>query len=147
MAAPISPFLRDLLDFPGSDVMFALDVPGVGVPEFISPVDPFLCTGGPGTQQQPRLLTRGGRQGERGAREGRSRRVSIDTLSGLILAQEVGWNPPCDVREDPGHICIELELPGMKKEDIELHFSGNVLEIRGKKPTKSVGGKFRLLVF
>lgn len=116
----ISPFIRDLLDLPGGDVLFDVtwDVPTTGMPTLVSG-EPFLSTLGvpPSTQQQPRGIRR---------KEEREEKST--------------WRPAVDVMEEHDHIVIFVELPGMKKDDINLNFSVDVLEIRGKKSIPS-GGK------
>ena len=41
--------------------------------------------------------------------------------------------PPVNVHEDADSLSLEAELPGMKREDIEIEFENNVLTIRGEK--------------
>ncbi len=43
------------------------------------------------------------------------------------------WLPAVDLREEPNHFVIDVELPGMKKEDIEIHLENNVLTILGER--------------
>jgi HSP20 family protein len=41
--------------------------------------------------------------------------------------------PPLDVYEEGGAVVVKVELPGMKKEEIDIHVSGSELTISGKK--------------
>jgi HSP20 family protein len=41
--------------------------------------------------------------------------------------------PPVDVYEEGGSVVVKAELPGMKKEEIEVHLSGTELTISGEK--------------
>jgi HSP20 family protein len=41
------------------------------------------------------------------------------------------WSPAVNVREDENNFYIEAELPGMKKEDIDLEIEQNSLCIKG----------------
>jgi HSP20 family protein len=41
--------------------------------------------------------------------------------------------PPVDVYEEGGAIVVKAELPGMKREEIELHVTGDVVTISGRK--------------
>lgn len=41
--------------------------------------------------------------------------------------------PPLDVYEEGGSVVVKAELPGMKKDEIEIHVSGDELTISGKK--------------
>ncbi len=52
----------------------------------------------------------------------------------LRLTDKAGLRvPPVDVYEDGGSLVVKTELPGMKKEEIEVRISGNALTISGKK--------------
>ena len=46
------------------------------------------------------------------------------------------WNPAVDIFDKGGEVVIHAELPGIKKEDIDVHVENNVLAIRGKKERK-----------
>jgi HSP20 family protein len=41
--------------------------------------------------------------------------------------------PPLDVYEEGGSLVVKAELPGMNKEEIEVHVSGSELTIAGRK--------------
>ena len=43
------------------------------------------------------------------------------------------WSPPLEVAEDEDKITVRLELPGVKKDDVEVSLSDNTLTIRGEK--------------
>ena len=42
-----------------------------------------------------------------------------------------GWTPSLDVYEDKDNIIVKAELPGMKKEDIDLSLTGETLTLSG----------------
>jgi HSP20 family protein len=44
-----------------------------------------------------------------------------------------GWVPPVDVQEDSKEIVLEVELPGVRPEDVEVTAENGVLTIRGEK--------------
>jgi HSP20 family protein len=44
-----------------------------------------------------------------------------------------GWTPAVDVYEDKDEITVRAELPGMKKEDIEVTVVGDTLTISGER--------------
>jgi HSP20 family protein len=46
------------------------------------------------------------------------------------------WSPAVDIYDKGNDVVIHAELPGMKKEDIDVHVENNVLTIRGKKERK-----------
>lgn len=41
--------------------------------------------------------------------------------------------PSLDVYEDKDHVVVKAEIPGMKKEDIEVNILGDLLTIKGEK--------------
>ncbi len=41
--------------------------------------------------------------------------------------------PAVDIYEDNEHLFVKAELPGLRKEDISLSISGNILTLTGKK--------------
>lgn len=43
------------------------------------------------------------------------------------------WAPAVDVAEDDEKIVVKAELPGMKKEDIDIELVGDTLTIRGER--------------
>ena len=43
------------------------------------------------------------------------------------------WAPPVDVMEEKDAIRVVAELPGMKKEDIDIQFENGILTIRGQR--------------
>jgi len=52
-------------------------------------------------------------------------------------ADSIGaWSPVVDIYDKGGEVVIHAELPGMKKEDIDVRVENNVLTIRGKKERK-----------
>ena len=57
-----------------------------------------------------------------------------------------GWSPALDVSDDKDNLVVKVELPGMKKEDINLSLHDGVLTISGERKhereTKE-GGTFR----
>lgn len=44
-----------------------------------------------------------------------------------------GWSPAVDVYEDKDNVRVKAELPGMKKEDIEVSVADNMLHIAGER--------------
>jgi HSP20 family protein len=43
------------------------------------------------------------------------------------------WAPVVDVSETPDEIILEAELPGMKKDEIEIQLNGDTLLLRGER--------------
>jgi HSP20 family protein len=48
-------------------------------------------------------------------------------------AAQQRWAPPVDISEDNGSILVDVEIPGMKKEDIKVSLENNVLSLKGEK--------------
>lgn len=58
----------------------------------------------------------------------------LDTASQEGEADFLGaWSPAVDVYDKGNEVVIHAEIPGMKKEDIDVRVENNVLTIRGKK--------------
>lgn len=53
------------------------------------------------------------------------------------------WVPPVDVREDRNEIVLEVELPGVKPDDVDVTAQNGVLTIHGEKRTSTDGGDGR----
>ena len=79
-----------------------------------------------------------------------SLRDEIDRLFEVPLAELAnqsrrlsGWNPALDVYEDKDNLFVKAELPGMKKEDIEVSLNDGMLSISGERKgeTKSEGAE------
>ncbi len=43
------------------------------------------------------------------------------------------WHPSADVYEDDGDVFVQMDLPGMKKEEIDISFDGHILSITGRR--------------
>src|ERR1700744_3228025 len=43
------------------------------------------------------------------------------------------WNPAVDVYEDTNNVFVKAELPGMKKEDIDVSLHDGVLNVSGER--------------
>ncbi len=52
----------------------------------------------------------------------------------LHLLADKKWKPLTDVYEMNGELCIKIELPGIKKEDISLVLEGKQIILRGTRP-------------
>lgn len=47
-----------------------------------------------------------------------------------------GWTPALDVFDDKDHLTVAVELPGLKKEDIDLSLHDGVLTVSGERKTE-----------
>jgi HSP20 family protein len=43
------------------------------------------------------------------------------------------WYPPVDIYEDDDEVVLKAELPGMKKEDIDVRVENNILTLHGQR--------------
>lgn len=71
-------------------------------------------------------------------------RDEIDRLFDVPLAELTnpsrllsGWNPALDVYEDKENFVVKAELPGMKKEDIEVSLHEGSLSVSGERKSES----------
>jgi HSP20 family protein len=62
-------------------------------------------------------------------------RVFSSPLAGYFPSSELfdGWTPSVDLYEDKNQIVVKAELPGMKKENIEVSLHGEMLTIAGER--------------
>lgn len=49
-----------------------------------------------------------------------------------------GWIPPVDLHETPGAYVITAELPGLKREDLEIHLHDGTLTLSGVRRARAV---------
>ncbi len=66
-------------------------------------------------------------------------RLFESPLSELARTSQLfsGWTPPIDVYEDKDNLYVKMELPGMKKEDIELSLHDGSLSISGERKSEN----------
>jgi len=50
-----------------------------------------------------------------------------------IPAPEVAWLPALEMYEKPDKFVVRVELPGMKKEEIDVHVVGDTLTVSGER--------------
>ena len=48
-----------------------------------------------------------------------------------------GWNPALDVFEDEQKVTVQVELPGLEKEDFDISLHGDVLTVSGERKTEN----------
>jgi HSP20 family protein len=61
-----------------------------------------------------------------------------DELDRLFEAPMTGWAPALDVHEDKENFSVRVELPGMKREDIEVSLHDGALVITGERKEEKV---------
>ena len=45
------------------------------------------------------------------------------------------WRPAVDIYEDEGNVVVNVELPGVRKEDVSVEVKDNILTIKGERFT------------
>jgi HSP20 family protein len=75
----------------------------------------------------------------------------FDTVLGRFLQPNAGGGGPLapygvDVREDADHIYVEAELPGFKKEEVDITLENQQLTISAERGEKADGKKGELLL-
>ena len=69
-------------------------------------------------------------------------RREIDRLFEDTFARDGNaWTPAVDIKETENDIRVELELPGLKPEDVEITAENGVLTIRGEKRSEKKEGE------
>lgn len=61
-----------------------------------------------------------------------------DELDCLCESSLTGWAPALDVQEDKNNFRVRLELPGLKREDIEVSLQDGALVISGERREEKV---------
>lgn len=54
-----------------------------------------------------------------------------------------GFSPPADVEETDDAYLVEIELPGVKREDLDIEISGRRVSVRGERKEKEHAGILR----
>jgi HSP20 family protein len=66
----------------------------------------------------------------------RLRRIAEQMFAGMappaLLAEAAAWTPLVDIEEQDNAYVLEVELPGVKREDINIELVGNELMITGE---------------
>jgi HSP20 family protein len=64
----------------------------------------------------------------------RMRRLLDQTFGGLpvVFREAAAWAPPVDIEEEDDAYVIEAELPGVKREDVNIDLVGRELTISGE---------------
>jgi len=56
-----------------------------------------------------------------------------DQIGQLVGTDAPGWTPPVDLYETAADFVLTAELPGLTREDIEIHAEGDRIVIRGER--------------
>jgi HSP20 family protein len=72
----------------------------------------------------------------------RMRRMLEQTFGGM-LDEPAGWIPAVDIEELEDAYVVEAEVPGVKREDVNIELSGNELTISGEIKVREREGVIR----
>jgi HSP20 family protein len=72
----------------------------------------------------------------------RMRRMLEQTFGGM-LEEPAGWVPAVDIEELEDAYVVEAEVPGVKREDVNIEVSGNELTISGEIKVREREGVIR----
>jgi HSP20 family protein len=78
----------------------------------------------------------------------RMRRMLEETFGGFgrwpsLLQETAGWSPLVDIEEHDDAYVVEAELPGVRREDVDIELVGNELAITGEVKEKERAGVVR----
>jgi HSP20 family protein len=78
----------------------------------------------------------------------RMRRMLGETFGGFgswpsVVQETAGWAPLVDIEERDDAYVLEAELPGVKRDDVDIELVGNELAITGELKEKEVTGIVR----
>ena len=76
----------------------------------------------------------------------RMRRMLDQTFGGpgwVASLETGGWSPPVDIEETDDAYVVEAELPGVKREDVNIELVGNELAITGEAKQRARKGALR----
>lgn len=76
----------------------------------------------------------------------RMRRMLDQTFGGFALGpptEAAGWSPLVDIEEQDDTYVLEAELPGVKREDVDIEVVGNEIQITGEIKERERKGALR----
>jgi HSP20 family protein len=60
--------------------------------------------------------------------------VMHERLESLFGPARPGWVPPADLYETPDRYLLTIEIPGLRREDVEVDLRDGTLWVRGQRP-------------
>jgi len=60
-----------------------------------------------------------------------------ERLESLFGRAAPGWVPPVDLSEQGDRYVLTVEIPGLKREDVQIEFTDGTLTVRGQRPGQS----------
>jgi HSP20 family protein len=69
-------------------------------------------------------------------------RREIDRLfDDAFMRDGLNWSPAADIKENDSEISMEVELPGIKPEDVDITAENGILTVRGEKKSERKEGE------
>ncbi len=65
----------------------------------------------------------------------------LGEFGGQLSPLEGAWMPAADLRETDDHYIVELDIPGMKKEELDITAIDNVLTVKGERQSEHKEGE------
>jgi HSP20 family protein len=67
----------------------------------------------------------------------------VEALQQDSAPPRTSWSPPLTVWENEKEMVLCVDLPGVRRQDIEVALDASVLSVRGKRPTTHDGARLR----
>jgi len=67
----------------------------------------------------------------------------IEALQQPAPSRHTSWSPPLTAWENERELVLHVDLPGVKRQDLELSLDADVLSVRAKRPTEPDGARMR----
>ena len=58
-----------------------------------------------------------------------------------ILSGDGGWGPALDMRETESEVVVDVEIPGLEPEELDISVTDNTLTVRGERRSEKEEGK------
>ncbi|MBN2232572.1 MAG: Hsp20/alpha crystallin family protein [Deltaproteobacteria bacterium] len=72
-------------------------------------------------------------------------RTTMNKVGGQSEPRQGHWFPPIDLYDCGDDLRLEIELPGVRQEDIELTVEGDVLHLTGRRQAVEAGSRDRIV--
>jgi HSP20 family protein len=67
----------------------------------------------------------------------RTNMFGADPFALMRRFADTAWHPAIDIRREKGKLLVHAELPGLKKEDVRVAITGDLLEIEGERKAET----------
>ncbi|HSV55943.1 MAG TPA: Hsp20/alpha crystallin family protein [Magnetospirillaceae bacterium] len=68
----------------------------------------------------------------------------MEKTKSLTTVKQRTVNPACSICEDAGKVTVTLEMPGVRKQDLDIRVEGNELVVEGARPAAPEGANYLL---